>query len=73
MAIFLGAQADFEVVWNLADVTMGFMAIVNIAAILLLGNVAVRALQDYERQKKEGKDPVFRAADIGLDDTEEWK
>lgn len=73
LAIFLGAQADFEVVWNLADVTMGFMAIVNIAAILLLGNVAVRALQDYERQKKEGKDPVFRAADIGLDDTEEWK
>ena len=55
----LGAQADFEVVWNLADVTMGFMAIVNIAAILLLGNVAIHALQDYEKQKKQGKDPVF--------------
>ena len=50
-----------------------FMAIVNIAAILLLGNVAVRALQDYEKQKKQGKDPVFHAKDIGLDDTEEWK
>ena len=73
LAIFLGAQADFEVVWNLADVTMGFMAIVNIAAILLLGNVAIHALQDYEKQKKQGKDPVFHAKDIGLDDTEEWK
>ena len=73
LAIFLGAQADFEVVWNLADVTMGFMAIVNIAAILLLGNVAIHALQDYEKQKKQGKDPVFHATDIGLDDTEEWK
>ena len=73
LAIFLGAQADFEVVWNLADVTMGFMAIVNIAAILLLGNGAIHALQDYEKQKKQGKDPVFHAKDIGLDDTEEWK
>ena len=73
LAIFLGAQADFEVVWNLADVTMGFMAIVNIAAILLLGNIAIHALEDYEKQKKQGKDPVFHATDIGLDDTEEWK
>ena len=27
IAIFLGAQADFSTVWNLADVLMGFMAI----------------------------------------------
>ena len=42
-------------VWNLADVTMGFMAIVNIAAILLLGNIAIHALEDYEKQKKTGE------------------
>ena len=33
VAIFLGAQADFSLVWNLADVTMGLMAIVNIIAL----------------------------------------
>ena len=51
-AIFLGAQADFSIVWNLADVTMGLMAIVNIIAIFLLGKIAIKVLKDYENQKK---------------------
>ena len=59
IAIFLGAQADFSLVWNIADITMGFMAIVNIIAIFLLGKVAFKALNHYEQQKKQGKNPVF--------------
>ena len=27
---------------------------------------AIRALRDYERQRKDGKDPKFRARDINL-------
>lgn len=73
LAVFLGAQADFSFVWNLADVTMGLMAIVNIIAILLLGNIAIKALKNYEEQKKAGKNPVFRAKDIGVTDAQEWK
>ena len=69
VAIFLGAQADFSLVWNLADVTMGFMAIVNIIAIFLLGKVAIKTLKNYEQQKKEGKNPVFRQEDIGITGT----
>lgn len=72
-AIFLGAQADFSLVWNLADITMGCMAIVNIVAILLLGGTAIKVLKDYERQKKEGRDPVFKASDIGIHNTDWWK
>lgn len=69
VAIFLGAQADFSLVWNLADVTMGFMAIVNIIAIFLLGKVAIKVLKDYEAQKKSGKNPIFREENIGLSGT----
>ncbi len=69
VAIFLGAQADFSLVWNLADVTMGFMAIVNIIAIFLLGKVAIKVLKDYEAQKKMGKNPIFREENIGLSGT----
>ncbi len=69
VAIFLGAQADFSLVWNLADVTMGFMAIVNIIAIFLLGKVAIKVLKDYEEQKKAGQKPVFREDKVGLSDT----
>lgn len=69
VAIFLGAQADFSLVWNIADITMGLMAIVNIIAIFLLGNIALKVLNHYEEQKKQGKEPVFREGDIGITGT----
>lgn len=34
---------------------------------LLLSGQVIRALKDYETQKKAGKDPEFRAEHIGLD------
>ena len=69
LAVFLGAQADFGLVWNLADITMGFMAIVNIIAIFLLGKVAIKVLKNYEQQKKQGKNPVFYEDEVGLTGT----
>ena len=62
-------------VWDIADILMALMCIINIPACLLLGNMAVRALKDYQQQKKAGHDPVFKAADIGLSDdrVEFWK
>lgn len=68
-AVFLGAQADFSLVWNLADVTMGFMAIVNIIAIFLLRKTAIAALGNYEELKKQGKKPIFDEKAIGLSGT----
>ena len=69
VAVFLGAQADFGLVWNLADVTMGLMAIVNILAIFLLGNIAIKVLKNYEKQKKAGQKPVFYEDEVGLTGT----
>lgn len=72
LAVFFGAQADFSMMWNIADITMGCMATVNILAILVLGNTAMKVLKDYEKQKKEGKNPVFKAKDVGIENTECW-
>ena len=72
LAVFFGAQADFSMMWNIADITMGCMATVNIIVILILGNKAIRVLKDYEKQKKEGKDPVFSAKDVGIDNADCW-
>lgn len=69
VAIFLGALADFDLAWNIADITMGLMAIVNIVAIFLLRKTLFKLLKDYEKQKKEGKNPVFHEDNIGLKDT----
>lgn len=70
--IFVGAQADFNTVWNLADVLMGLMAIVNIIAILLLGNIAIKVLNDYTAQKKQGKNPVFHPDKLGIKNADCW-
>ena len=72
VAIFLGAQADFSLMWNIADITMGVMAIINIISIFLLGGIAMKALKNYEQQRKQGINPVFRGKDIGIEDTV-WK
>ena len=45
---------------------MGCMAIINLPVIVILGGTAMRALQDYAQQRKEGKNPVFKASSIGL-------
>lgn len=72
-AILYGALNSFDLAWNLADIFMGFMAIMNLIVILLLGKWALAALKDYEKQKKQGKDPIFMASSIpGLPATECW-
>lgn len=72
LAVFFGAQADFSVIWNVADITMGGMAVLNILVILVLGGTAVKVLRDYEEQKKKGVEPVFRAQKLGIRNTECW-
>lgn len=73
--VLFGSIATVEIVWNLADVSMGLMAIINLIAIVLLGKYAFIALQDYTDQKKAGiKEPVFDASNIkGLENIEHWK
>lgn len=71
--VFIGAQNDIDLAWSLADVTMGLEAVVNIIAIFLLSGIAVSCLKDYEKQKAEGRDPVFYEDNIGLNNTMVWK
>ena len=72
-AIMYGCLNSFDLAWNLADIFMGFMAIINLVAILLLGKWVLKALDDYTAQRKAGVDPVFVADEIeGLPKTECW-
>ncbi|GGR56817.1 AGCS family alanine or glycine:cation symporter [Nocardioides luteus] len=45
--------------WTLGDIGVGLMAWLNIIGILVLQQPAFAALRDYEKQKKQGLDPVF--------------
>ncbi len=58
--VMLGAIVSLDFAWSMADITMALLTLCNLVAILLLSRQAVFLLQDYRRQKKEGKDPVFK-------------
>lgn len=66
--VFVGAIASASTVWNLADMTQGLMVIVNVPVILILMKPAMACLDDYCRQKKEGKNPAFVAKAAGIED-----
>ena len=74
LIILLGAGLSSGLLWDIADVSMGLMALINIPVIVILGRYAFRALKDYDKQRKEGKKPVFLAKNIGLEGkTECWQ
>ena len=52
--VFIGSISALDFVWNLADLFMALMAMLNLVAIALLGKFAFAALDDYFKQKKAG-------------------
>ncbi|HSJ39245.1 MAG TPA: alanine/glycine:cation symporter family protein [Planococcus sp. (in: firmicutes)] len=71
--VMFGSLAQVSVVWNMADLFMGMMAVLNLVVIALLGGTAFKVLDDYTKQRKAGKNPEFYAKDIpGLKNTECW-
>lgn len=72
--VFLGSLAALDLVWALADITMALMTLCNIIAILILGRYAVRCLDDYRRQRRQGIDPQYHSSSIPSieEETECW-
>ncbi|MGL4787036.1 MAG: alanine/glycine:cation symporter family protein [Cetobacterium sp.] len=61
--VMFGSIGELALVWNMADLFMGLMAVLNLIAIFLLGKVAFEALGDYSNQKESGLDPSFNKND----------
>ncbi|EKE68510.1 alanine/glycine:cation symporter family protein [Gallaecimonas xiamenensis] len=57
--VMFGAVAKLQIVWDLANLAMALMAIVNLVAILLLSNIAFKLARDYNCQRAAGKTPFF--------------
>ena len=71
VVIFVGAIIPMDAAWALADISMGGMTIINIPCCAALSGIALKALKDYESQKKSGADPHYRAESSGIP-KEEW-
>lgn len=64
LAVVGGAFGSVDLVWGLADLFMGFMATINLVAIIPLGGLSVALLHHYLKQKAAGHDPVFHRDDL---------
>ncbi|WP_214756379.1 alanine/glycine:cation symporter family protein [Exiguobacterium sp. s157] len=75
--VLFGAVRSAGLVWSIADVFMGLMALVNLYAIFRLAKVARLVLDDYLEQRRQGEDPVFYADSIedlpGREYIEAWE
>lgn len=71
-ATFYGSVKTATLAWTLGDIGVGLMAWLNIIAIFLLSEKGLAVFKDYEKQLKAGKDPVFKAKDIGINNAECW-
>lgn len=75
-ATFYGAIKTANLAWGLGDVGVGLMAWLNIVGIMLIffmSQPAMRALRDYEAQRKAGvKNYTFDPEKLGIKNAEFW-
>ncbi|MFF2795870.1 alanine/glycine:cation symporter family protein [Lysinibacillus xylanilyticus] len=72
ISAFYGTIRTSDLAWALGDVGLGLMVWINVLAILIIMKPAIVALKDYEKQKKEGKDPVFDPRKLGIKGADFW-
>ncbi|MBY0090330.1 alanine:cation symporter family protein [Priestia aryabhattai] len=72
-ATFYGAVKTAGLAWALGDTGLGIMVWLNVIAIVLLAKPAIITLKDYEKQKKQGLDPVFDPNAIGIKNADFWE
>ncbi|MBQ4631324.1 MAG: alanine:cation symporter family protein [Clostridia bacterium] len=74
MLILIGAVLSADLLWGVADITMGAMTLINMPVIIILGKYVMDALKNYINQRKQGRNPEFKAKDIGIEDkVDYWK
>ena len=70
VGVFVGSVVELNLIWNLADLMNGLMAIPNIIAVLLLSGVIVADTRKYSGAHLEDKDdtkiPVLKNARKGV-------
>ena len=73
-AVYLGTIKTAKTAWDLGDIGVGLMAWVNLIAIVLLGNVALKVWKDYTMKRKKGiEDPSFDPEELGIKNADYWK
>lgn len=73
IVVLLGGFMTLQETWSIVDLAMALMTILNLIAVVLLSKYAFRLLQDFQKQRKEGKKPVFHKDLFPDADLEAWE
>lgn len=71
-AIILFASQTSNLAWAVGDVGMGLLSWLNLTALLLLSNTALKVFKDFETQYKETGDAVFDPEKLGIKNADAW-
>lgn len=72
IVLFYGSINSTKMVWAMGDIAFGALAYVNLIALVLLSKPLLKLLRDYEKQLKEGKNPVFDPQTVGIEKADYW-
>lgn len=74
LIILVGAGLSADLLWNISDIFMGAMTLINVPVIIILSRYAFKAIADFVEQKKKGLSPTFSAKTVGLEGkTDYWQ
>lgn len=71
--VLYGATKNAKFAWKLGDIGVGLITWLNLTALFILRKPVMKALKDYEVQKKNGKTPVFRPKKLGIENADFWE
>jgi AGCS family alanine or glycine:cation symporter len=75
LTVYFGTLASLNTVWNLADVFMGIMILINLYALVKLSDIAIRTIKHYKKELKDGKIPEFKKSivkQLSKDENNVW-
>ena len=70
--VLFGSVKSGGLVWAMNDIGTGFMCWTNLICLLLLSGIVKKAIDDFERQKKAGLNPVFDPEKAGIHNASLW-
>ena len=71
--VVIAGLLDSTTAWNFGDVGIGLITWGNMIFLLTCLPIAKKLLEDFEEQKKAGKDPIFDPDKFGWKGTETWR
>lgn len=60
----LGTQLELKLVWAMADMAFGLMAVINVVAIMLLTPTIYAVAMHYQAQRRQNKEPRFKQGSV---------